>query len=379
MMNNTQLYQYIIRRSILLVVILFGISVIVFYLTRGTLPPAAAVASYITPRMTDPVKLEAARGVGVASNACPSWDAFISSAPGCVLPLWSQYFAWLRNVLVGNWGYSLIPGIGSMTTWQLFATRFPYTAELAVPAALLTIIVAIPMGIISATHNNKPPDHISRFIALLGWSLPIFWLAYALQLIFAIYVTVPRGSFQIGLLPTQGTLPTNCYICLPNPGTINTYTGAPILDALISRNLPYFWDSVVAIILPVVTLSFGLLGSLTRIMRSSMLEALRQDYVLLARSKGLRERVVIYRHALKNALPPAMTVAGLMFAGLLGGVVIIEYIFSWPGIGQAALDAAVYFDINFLELATLFAALVIVLANLVVDIMYAVIDPRIKY
>jgi peptide/nickel transport system permease protein len=146
-----------------------------------------------------------------------------------------------------------------------------------------------------------------------------------------------------------------------------------------SGNLAYLWDSVVAIILPVVTLSFGLLGSLTRIMRSSMLEALRQDYVLLARSKGLRERVVIYRHALKNALPPAMTVAGLMFAGLLGGVVIIEYIFSWPGIGQAALDAAVYFDINFLELATLFAASVIVLANLVVDIMYVVIDPRIKY
>ncbi len=363
-----------------MIFVLFAVSVIVFYLTRGVLPPASALAPYITPRMNDITKLVEARALGVATASCPSWQSFTSGEPGCVVPLYIQYFSWLKNVFAGNWGFSLIPGIGTgTTTWNLFVTRFPLTAELAIASGILTIMIAIPLGIISATHNNKAPDHVSRIVALTGYSMPIFWLAFLLQIIFVIYLRVQHGQYSLGLLPSSGLLSSTCGICIPNPGTINTYTGMPLLDSVLSLNGAYFWDSLVAIILPTVTLAYGTMAALTRVLRSSMLECLKQDYILLARSKGIAERTVIYRHALKNAMLPAITIAGLIFAYLLGGVVVVEYIFAWPGVGQAALQASLYLDANFLELYTLVLALIIVAANLCVDILYAVLDPRIRY
>ncbi len=375
-----KLYEYVARRLVLMVFVLFAVSLIVFYLTRGVLPAGSALAPYITPRMNDAAKLSTAVGLGVAEPSCPSWIAFNKAAPGCIVPLWQQYFSWLQNIFAGNWGFSLLPDIGSgQTTWGLFTSRFPYTAELAVAGAILTVVIALPMGIVSATHNNKVPDHVSRIIALTGYSMPVFWLAFLLQLIFVVYVTIHVTNGSVGLLPSNGVLPTNCGICFTNPGNIYTYTGAPIIDAIFSGNGMYFWDAVVALTLPAVTLSFSTLGALTRIVRSSMMEALKQDYILLARSKGLRERTVVYRHALKNALLPAITISGLILATLLGGVVIVEYIFSWPGIGAAALSASLYLDINFLELYTLVTALIIVVSNLGVDVLYAFLDPRIRY
>lgn len=375
-----KLYEYIIRRLFLMVFVLLAVSAIVFYLGRGLLPPSYAIASFITPRMTDVSKLATAQAVGVATLSCPSWTAFTHSAQGCVVPLYVQYFSWLRHALSGDWGLSQIPSIGTgLTTWSLFTGRFPLTAELAIAAGLFTVVIAIPMGIISATHNNRAPDHASRLVALTGYSMPIFWLGYLLIIVFVIYLRVPRGGFTFGLLPTGGILGTNCGICFSNPGSIKTFTGMPILDSLLSGNLRYFWDSFVALILPTITLGYSTLGALTRIVRSSMMESLRQDYILLARSKGIAERTVIYRHALKNAILPAITIAGYIFAFLFGGVVIVEYIFSWPGVGVAALQASLYLDINFLELYVMVFAMIIVLANLCVDILYAVIDPRIRY
>ena len=363
-----------------MVFVLFAVSAIVFYLARGTLPPGAALAPYITPRMNDPTKLGEAQALGVATASCPSWSAFTVAQPGCVVPLYLQYFSWLKNIFQGNWGFSLIPGIGAgQTTWGLFVSRFPFTAELAIAGGILTIIVAIPLGIISATHNNKAPDHISRVVALTGYSMPVFWLGFLLQIIFVLYLRIQIGPYSLGVLPSNGVLGTQCGLCLYNPGHINTYTGMPIVDAILSLNFPYFWDAFLALILPTITLAYATIGALTRVVRSSMMESLRQDYILLARSKGIKERTVIYRHALKNAILPAITIAGLIFAFLLGGVVIVEDIFSWPGVGQAALQASLYFDINFLELYTLVTAAIIVSANLVVDVLYAVLDPRIRY
>jgi peptide/nickel transport system permease protein len=375
-----RLYEYVIRRIALLAFVLVAVSIIVFYLARGTLPPASATAPYITPKMNNAVKLGVAQALGVATHSCPSWTAFTDKASGCIVPLYLQYFAWLRNVLQGNWGYSLIPGIGSgTTTLNVFLSRFPLTAELAIAGAIVTFIIAIPLGIVSATHNNKAPDHASRIIALTGYSMPIFWLGFLLQIIFVLYLRVHAGAFTLGLLPSNGVLATGCGICFSNPGTIRLFSGIPLLDSLLSGNLRYFWDSLIALILPTVTLAYGTLGILTRVVRSSMLECLKQDYVLLARSKGITERTVIYRHALKNAMLPAITIAGLLFASLLGGVVVVEDVFSWPGVGQAALQASLYFDVNFLELYTLVVAAIIVLANLTVDVLYAFLDPRIRY
>jgi peptide/nickel transport system permease protein len=366
---------------ILAVLVLVAVSVIVFWLLRGPLPPETVLAPYITPRMGPAEKLSLARTLGVATASCPSFTAFSTRAAGCVVPLYQQYFSWLWQVLHGNWGYTFLPGLVGTgeTTWQVFTGRFGYTAELAIGGSFLTIVIALPLGILSATHNNKIPDHLSRLFALLGYSVPIFVLGYLFQLIFGLYVSVPLNGHSVGLLPIESPFATNCAICISNPGSVRAYTGAPLFDSILSGNPAYLWDSLVALFLPAFSLAVTTIAALTRVLRSSMLEALRQDYVLLARSKGLRERVVIYRHALRNALLPAITIAGLIVATLFGGVVLVEFVFSWPGIGAAAVSASLNFDLNFLELYILVTALILVIANLAVDVIYAKLDPRIRY
>jgi peptide/nickel transport system permease protein len=371
-----RLYEYAIRRLILMVFVLLAVSVLVFVLARAFIPPSVTLSPYITPRMDAAAKLSIARAVGVATDSCPSFTAFTTSQPGCIVPLWGQYYAWLSHALSGNWGFTLLPGIsGTATTWHVFFGRFPYTVELALGASILTIILGIPLGIVSATHNNKLPDHLSRIFSLGGYSVPQFWFAAILQLIFALYIRV-NG---LGLLPASGALATTCGVCFSNPGTITSYSGLPMLDALLSLNGAYFWDSFVALILPSLALAITSIGALTRIVRSSMLEVLRQDYILQARSKGLRERVVIYRHALRNAVIPAATISGLLVSYFLGGAVIIEIVFSWPGVGNALLSAVNVLDVNFIELFVIVAAAIIVVTNLVVDLVVAKLDPRIRY
>lgn len=376
-----RLYEYVIRRLLLLVFVLFVVSLIIFYLARGVVPPASAVAPYITPRMSDAAKLAQAQGLGVATASCPSWSDFTSRAPSCLVPVINQYFTWLSNVFQGKWGFSLISGLPAGTqTLQIFDSRFPLTVEIAVSSLILTILIAFPLGVVSATHNNKWPDHFARITALSGYSMPIFWLAFLLQLIFVIYITIPTSNgLSVNLLPTSGTVAQGCAICLNNAAAPTGFTGIPVLDGILSFNFPYFWDALLAMILPTITLAFATIGALTRIIRSSMMECLRQDYVLLAKSKGLAERTVVYRHALKNAILPAITITGLIFAILLGGVVVVEFVFNWPGVGLTAVQAAEALDVNFLELYVLVTALIIVLANLAVDVIYAIIDPRIRY
>ena len=371
-----KLYEYALRRMLLLSFVLFAVSLIVFYLARGALPPEYALSAYITPRMSDAQKLGLAQGLGVATSACASYQAFSSHAPGCVAPIWSQYTGWLGLVVKGDWGYSQLPGLaGTTKTWDVFSARFPYTAQLAVISSIVTFAIAFPMGIISATRNNKLPDHASRILSLTGYSLPTYWFGLMLQIVFVIYLSF-NGK---GLFPSEGALATECGICFASPGTINPITGLPLIDSLLSANIPYFWDSFVSLVLPTLTVSLGLLSLLTRIVRSSMMEALRQDYILLARSKGLQERIVVYRHALRNAMLPAITVSGFLFSGLLGGVVLTEYVFAYPGVGQAFVAASLVLDINFLELYSLVIAVILVVTNLCVDILYAVLDPRIRY
>jgi peptide/nickel transport system permease protein len=371
-----RLLTYAIRRLALMVLVLFGLSVLIFYLTRGLLPPNFALAPYITPRMDDATRLAIAKSLDVATSSCPSYVDLVNQASGCVVPVWGQYTVWLQNALTGNWGLTQLPGIaGTDTTWHIFAERFPYTAELALAGAFLAILIGVPLGIVSATHNNKLPDHVARILSVGGYSVPQFWFGAVLQIIFVLYVRV-NGS---GLLPASGVLATTCGICVSNPGTVTAYTGVPILDAILSANPSYLWDVLIALILPAVTLAITSIGAVSRIVRSSMMEALRQDYITLARSKGLKERTVVYRHALRNALLPVVTVSGLLAAYLLGGVVVIEIVFSWPGVGNTAYAAAEYLDINFLELYVLVTATIIVAINLAVDIIYAKLDPRIRY
>ncbi len=371
-----KLYEFALRRLALMGLVLFLLTLLVFYLTRGLPPAGNSLAPYITPKMTSGEKLQIAQSIGVATSSCPSYTAFSNSQAGCIVPLWEQYIGWLRTVLTGNWGYTLLPGIsGTETTWFVFFSRFPLTAELAIAGGGLTILIGIPLGIISATHNNKLPDHLSRIVSLGGYSIPQYWFGALLQIVLVLYIRI-NG---LGLVSPDGDLAQICAICFSNPGTVTHYTGAPLFDGILSGNLAYTWDAIVALALPALTLALTTIGALTRIVRSSMVDVLKQDYILLARSKGLSGRIVIYRHALRNALLPAVTIAGLIVAFLMGGAIVIEDVFTWPGVGFASLLAASNFDINFLELYVFVTALIIVVTNLVVDILYAKLDPRIRY
>ena len=295
-----KLYQYVIRRLILLVFVLFAVSALVFYFTRGFPRGIAPWTPYIHSKMTAEQIQE------------------VIKIHGFDRPLYEQYFYWLRDILTGDWGLTGTWAQGKPAN-EVFFNHFPYTVELSVFGTLLTICIGIPLGIISAIKNNKIPDHISSI------------------------------------------------------------TGLPLLDGLLSGNFAYAWDEFLHLILPSFSLAFISLGFLARIVRASMLEVLRQDYITMARSKGLKERVIIYRHALKNALIPAVTLTGIFFASLLGGAMITEYVFSWPGVGQQALRAIFQGDSNFILVYSLVFATIIVLANLVVDVLYAFLDPRIRY
>jgi peptide/nickel transport system permease protein len=341
-----KLYEYTIRRLILLAFVLFAVSAIVFYLTRGFPSATAPWAAYIRPNMS-----------------AEQIDRVIK-AHGFDRPLYEQYFFWLRDVFSGDWGYTGT-WASSLPADEVFFKHFPYTVELSLFATLLTVGIGIPMGIISAIKNNKLPDHVSRIVALAGYSTPAYWFGFILQLVFFYYF----AQWGLPHFPSSGASD------LGSP----SITGFPLLDGLLTGNFVYSWDEFVHLVLPSFSLAFISLGFLARIVRASMLEVLRQDYITMARSKGLRERVVIYRHALKNALIPAVTLTGIFFAGLLGGAMITEYVFSWPGVGQQALRAIMQGDSNFVLIYSLVFAAIIVLANLIVDVLYAFLDPRIKY
>jgi len=345
-----KLYEYVIRRLILMIFVLISVSAIVFYLARGFPSAVAPWAPYITGRMTAEQIQQVIREHGFDQ------------------PLYVQYFFWLQDILRGDWGSTGTWAAGRPAA-DVFLTRFPYTVELSVAAVILTVAIGLPLGIISAIRNNRLPDHISRIIALTGYSTPSYWFGFLLQLVFFYYFFL----WGLPYLPSSGALSGSMI------GKVPRVSGIPVLDGLLAGNLAYTWDAFLHLVLPSLSLAFISLGYLARIVRASMLEVLRQDYITMARSKGLKERVVIYRHALKNALIPAVTLTGLFFAGLLGGALITEFVFAWPGVGQASLLAVFQGDSNFLLLYSLAMAAIIVVSNLVVDVAYVFLDPRIKY
>lgn len=279
-----------------------------------------------------------------------------------------RYGVYLWNLLTGDWGYSRSL---SQPVLAALVERFPATVELAVAAALWIVAVGIPFGIISALKNNKLPDHVSRLIALTGVSTPVFWLGLLLILVFFYFFR----QWGLPSLPSSGRFDAS--LALQHP--VKQITGLLVLDSLLTGNFIMTEDALAHLILPSFALGFVDLGVIMRIMRSSMLEVLRQDYITMARSKGLSERVVIYRHALKNALIPTVTVGGLAAATLLAGAPLTETVFAWPGMGRLAVTAIGTNDAPLIMGFVLIVALILVLVNLTVDMLYAYLDPRIKY
>ena len=332
--------EYIAKRLLLLVVTMVGVLTLTFFL------------SHVVPG--DPARLAA----GV--RAKPEQVQALRERLNLDRPILVQYGLYLSGVFHGDLGTSIRTRKPVM---QDLLDYFPATVELTALAMLMCIVLGIPLGVLSAVKQESPVDHLSRVTSIAAVSMPPFWLGLLLQLLF----------YRIlGALPASGRL--DPFLSPPHHAT-----GLYVLDSLMSGNWAALGSSLAHVILPAVALAAGSLAVVTRMTRSSLLEVISQDYVRTARSKGVSERVVILKHALRNALMPIVTVIGLQIGVLLAGAVLTEVVFSWPGIGLYAVQSIVFVDFQSILGVTLVSALVYSIANLGVDLLYAVIDPRIHY
>jgi peptide/nickel transport system permease protein len=283
-------------------------------------------------------------------------------------PLPIQYLYYVSNLVRGDWGYSRT---AAQPVLDALLGRLPATVELAVFAVVLSTALGVPAGIIAAMRKDRAPDVVVRVVSITGISFPVFWLGILLQFVFFYYL----GQLGLPNLPSRGRV--GDVVALLNP--LAPVTGFYLIDSVIRGNLPVFTSALRHLVLPAFALSLISLAAIVRIMRASMLEVLRQDYILLARSKGLPTRIVILRHALRNAITPVLTTAGTTLGILLGGAVVVETVFSWPGMGSLAAQGILNNDSILVVGFTLFVATMMVVVNLVVDVLYAVVDPRVRY
>ena len=274
-------------------------------------------------------------------------------------PIPEQYWIYVTNLLRGDLGISLRTRRPVADDLRAF---FPATFELSLTALVLSILIGIPAGVVSATARNRLPDHVVRILSLIGGSVPIFWLGLILI-----------GFFygRLGWLPGGARIDS----FTPPPPEV---TGLFTIDSLLAGDYEAFWSSLQHLFLPALALGYFSTAIIARMMRSSMLEVLGQQYVLAARAKGLGQRKVVWHHAARNALIPTVTTIGVTFGSLLSGAVLTETIFSWPGLGRYATSSVTSLDFPAVMGVTLLAALVYTLTNLVVDMGYQWLDPRIR-
>ncbi|MGE5507278.1 MAG: ABC transporter permease [Chitinophagales bacterium] len=316
------MWRYMLRRLLQAIPLLFGISLVSFFIMR--LAPGGPLA-----------------GLLMNPKVSPADVARLEHLWGLDQPLHIQYFKWLVSMLQGNWGFSYRSGL---PVWEMIISRLPATFTLMFSAFVLSVAVALPAGILSAVKRYSLPDYVVTFLAFLGVAMPSFWFGLMLQLLF---------SVNLGWLPSSGMQ------------TIGA--GFSVLDRL--RYLA----------MPTIVLALLSIAGWSRYMRSSMLEAIHQDYIRTARAKGLAERVVIGKHALKNAMIPVVTIMGLDLPSWFGGAAITEAIFAWPGMGRLYVEAVFSRDYPILMANLMLTAVLVVGGNLLADLLYAFFDPRIKY
>jgi peptide/nickel transport system permease protein len=319
--------------------VLLGVSIVVFVMVRAI--PG------------DPAQIL------LGQAATPAQVADVRQRLGLDEPLPVQYLVFIRGALTGDLGDSLV--VGQPVTTVLLE-RFPATLELTLAALFLAIAIGVPVGVIAAVRQYSLLDKITSVLALTGVSMPVFWLALVLVVVFTV---------QIDLLPFPGRVGGDV--------SFTSYTGLYLLDTLITLNFPAFWDVLRHLILPAIALSTIPMAVITRMTRSSMLEVMNEDFVRTARAKGVVPYRVVFRHALRNAMLPTITVIGLQFGLLMGGAILTELIFGWPGVGQIAIESVNRRDYAMIQGVALYGATFFVLVNLLVDVLYAVLDPRVRY
>ena len=330
--------KYAVRRCMQMVVVLWGISVVVFLVLHLTGDPAAL----LLPEDTTEQDI-------VEYNKMMGFDD----------PLIVQYGRFLRGAVRFDFGLSYRQQQPAM---DLVLQRMPATIELALMSFLVALSIALPAGVISATRRGTPMDHAGMLTALVGQSVPNFWLG----LILIVFVSV-----HLDLLPTSGRISPAL-----EPEAATSFF---LLEGIFTLNGKLFWNSLQHIMLPALTVGLYATARLTRMIRSSMLEVLGEDYIQTARSKGLAERLVMRRHAFKNASIPVVTLAGIELGLLLGGTVITETVFSWPGVGFLSVESLQNDDFPVVQASVFLLAFNFVFINLVVDLLYAWLDPRIRF
>lgn len=331
--------RFILRRLLGLVPILLGVSAAAFLLVH--LLPSDPATAYLGERAT------------------PEAVARIRHAWGLDRPLPVQYAIYLWHAVRGDFGESLD---SHRKVIDEFLPRFPATVSLALGAITIALLAGVPVGILSASRPNSLVDRIGMGLALLGVSMPVFWLGLMLVYVFSVYFHVLPTSGQIGVGYTLPPL-----------------TRIDVLDALLTGNLPAALDALRHLVLPSLTLSTFSMAIIARMTRAAMLDALHQDYIRTAYAKGLPRRQVVLGHGLRNALLPVITVIGLQVGSLLTGAILTETIFSWPGVGRFMYDSILYRDYPVILAGILLFSVVFVLVNLCVDVLYAFLDPRIRY
>ncbi len=329
---------YIIRRLMIMIPTLLGVTVIVFLMLHAT--PGDPAELLLGERATEEALMQVREHLGLNE------------------PLHVQYGLFLKRLMKGDLGETIWT---RQKVWIEVKQRFPATIELSLVALFISCFAGMILGIISATKQYSIFDYLSMLGALAGVSMPIFWLGLIFMLIF---------SLNLGWLPLSGRLSIGI--------DLEVITNYYILDAVLTRNWPAFKDAVWHIIMPAVTLSTIPTAIVARMTRSAMLDVLRQDYIKTAKAKGLSNFKVIFKHALRNAMIPVVTTIGLQFGVLLGGAILTETIFAWPGVGKWMYDAVMQRDYMVIQGGTLFIAAIFVVINLCVDVLYAVINPRIS-
>ncbi|WP_204563026.1 ABC transporter permease [Neobacillus notoginsengisoli] len=332
--------RYILKRLLLMVPILFGVTLLTFFISNSIPGDPARLAA--GPYAKAEVVEELREKMGLND------------------PMYVQYGNYMKKLLQGDLGTSNYTHQPVMKDVKQY---FPATLELTLFSMFITILIGIPIGVLSASKKDKIADQISRIIALLGVAMPAFWLGIILLLFFYL---------KLGVLPGSGRLDNG----LSPPTTI---TGMYTVDALLTGNWVVFKSAIIHLILPGITQAAVTIGMITRMTRSSMLEVLRSDYIRTAFAKGGSEKRVLYGHALRNGMMPILTLLGMTFGNSLGGSVLVESVFSWPGLGKYAVTAITYLDFPAVMAVTLLIAVLFITVNLIIDLLYQVIDPRLNY
>lgn len=329
----------LVERLLQLVPVLLGVSTIVFLMMA------------LTPG--DPVEIM----IG-DQPITPAEELTLRQDLGLDKPIGERFVVFLENAVTGDFGISLFH---RRPVFDVIVERLPATIELSLVALIIALATSIPLGVMAAIKKNTIIDRVATIGSLLGVSLPGFWFGILLLMLFAV---------QLRLLPVSGRIGFD--------SEVTPITHFLLVDTLLRGRLDAFWDALSHILLPAITLGLPMTAILTRVTRTSMLEVLRQDYVAFAEAKGLSRRRILFRHALKNALIPTVSVAALETGSLLGGNMIVETVFGWPGLGRLVVESIFVRNYPLVQAAVLFYAVTYVLVNFVADLLYTLLNPRVK-